>query len=102
MPKFLASESYAPNAYRDQVQKHLKSHTLEHLRVRRRSDALIIESGPDSGSIKHARLRRYGQHLWRLDMAQRGRWQVTPFRGLLPDLLEMLTGDFLWTLIPRG
>jgi len=101
MPKFLASESYALNAYRDQVQKHLTSHALEHLRVRRRSDALIIESGPDKGAIKHARLRRYGQHLWRLDMAHRGKWQVTPVRGLLTDLLETLTGEFGWVLMPR-
>jgi hypothetical protein len=40
-------------------------------------------------------------HLWRLDMATHtGRWQPTPFRALLDELVAMVVDSFPWTLTP--
>jgi hypothetical protein len=74
---------------------------LGHLRVRRRGDLLILESGPRHAPHRHARLRRVTVHLWRLEMpASPGRWNSTPFRDQLGTLLEMLVEHFPWTLAP--
>jgi hypothetical protein len=74
---------------------------LSHLRVRRRGDLLILESGPPEESRHHARLRRVAVHLWRLEMpASSSRWSLTPFRDQLKVLLEMLVHQFPWTLEP--
>ena len=74
---------------------------LEHLRVRKYGAQLIIESGPEKDPIKHARFKRDTVHLWKLDMATHtGRWETTPFRGLLDDLRQMLVDDFGWVLTP--
>lgn len=102
MPKFLASEDYDPNAYVDEVREHLADRGFDHLRVRRYADHVIIESGPKKDAIKHARLRRVTKHLWRVEMAEHtGRWEPTPFRGLLKELLPLLTDELGWTLAPR-
>lgn len=102
MPKLLASEPYDPDTYVDDVRDHLHEHGLDHLRVRRRSDLLVIESGPNKDSFKHTRLRRVTKHLWRVEMAKpRGGWEPTPFRGPLKELLSMLTATFGWVLSPR-
>ena len=101
MPKFLASEDYAPDDYRDTVQEHLVARALTHLRVRRHADLLIIESGPKKNPCKHARLRRVTKHLWRLEMATHtGQWEPTPYRDQLQRLLDLLTDEFGWTLAP--
>lgn len=102
MPKFLASEDYDPDTYVDDVREHFAAQSIDHLRVRRYSDQLIIESGSKQDAIKHARLRRVTKHLWRLEMANHsGRWEVTLYRDQLKNLLALLTGDLRWTLAPR-
>ena len=78
---------------------HEQGHT--HLRVRRRADLLVIESGPDGDPIKHARLRRATVHLWTLEMATHtGKWQPTGLRGLLDEIKNSLVHDFGWVLTP--
>jgi len=63
--------------------------------------ALIVESGPTADPIRHFRLRRDTVHLWRLDMATHtGRWEPTPFRGQLAELVDMVIESFPWTLAP--
>jgi hypothetical protein len=75
---------------------------LEHLRVRERADLLVLESGPIDDPIPHARLRRLGREMWRLEMATHtGRWQVTPDHGPLRLLLQRLTQTYGWILAPR-
>lgn len=101
MPKFLASEDYDRDAYVDEVQEYLDSQGLDHLRVRRYSDTLIIESGSKKDAIKHVRLRRVAKHIWRLEMAGRSGWETTPARDQLKNLLALLSGEFGWTLAPR-
>jgi hypothetical protein len=102
MPKFLASEDYDRDAYVEVVLEHLQQRGLDHLRVRRHADVLVIESGPKKNAYKHARLRRVTKYLWRLEMAKpRGGWEPTPFRGPLNELLPMLTDTFGWVVSER-
>ncbi len=84
------------------VEEHLaESPELRHIRVRRRADLLTLESGDPRDPVPHARLRRVSVHLWQLEMSTHtGRWEPTPFRDQLTPLLDMLTDDFAWTLVP--
>jgi hypothetical protein len=95
MKKYHAEEDHA-----EIVRKTLASYEgLEHLRVRRRADLVVIESGATQDPIAHARFRRVTVHLWRLEMATHtGQWQPTPLRDQLERLVEMLIQDFAWTL----
>ena len=97
MPK-RAIEDYVVDELRDD----LAERGLNHLRVRRREDVLVIESGPRKGAVAHARLRRETVHLWRLEIATHtGEWQLTPLRDHLPALVEALVSSFGWTLEAR-
>ncbi len=86
----------------DAVEEHLaESPELRHIRVRMRADLLTLESGDPRNPVRHARLRRVSVHLWWLEMSTHtGRWEPTPFRDELTTLLEMLTDEFAWTLLP--
>jgi hypothetical protein len=96
MPKFSA-ESYDA----DTVAAFLRERGFHHLRARRRADLVTIESGPTADPFLHARLRRASVHLWRLEMATHsGRWEITPFRAGLEDLLRTLVDHFPWTIQP--
>jgi hypothetical protein len=94
MPKHLAQESDARL-----VRAAFRRPGLRHLRVRRRSDLVTVESGPDQDPIRHARFRRDTVHLWVLEIATHtGRWEKTPYRDLLPKLTELVIDAFPWTL----
>ena len=96
MPKFSA-ESYDA----ERVAEFLTERGLRHLRARRRADVVTIESGAATDPFPRARLRRVAVHIWRLEMATRsGRWDVTPFRASLDELLLLLVNTFPWTLQP--
>jgi hypothetical protein len=72
-----------------------------HLRARKYGTAVIVESGPATDPVKHIRLRRDTVHLWCLDVAHHtGRWERTPFRASLDDLVRTVLDDFAWTLTP--
>jgi hypothetical protein len=75
-------------------------HELKHVRVRKRADMLILESGPADDPFPHARLRRVAVHLWTLEMPTRGRWQPSGDRGPKEWLLELLVRQFGWMLTP--
>lgn len=76
-----------------------ESPDLRHIRVRRRADLLILESGNRRDPLPHARLRRVSAQSWRLEMpTHTGRWDPTPFRDDLVSLLKTLSHDFAWTL----
>jgi len=75
---------------------------LAHLRVRRRAAVLTIESGTSERPVAHARIRRQAAKIWQLEMATHtGRWQPTPFCGSRDELVEVLVGNFGWTLADR-
>ena len=76
---------------------------LEYLRVRKRGDLLIVESGPADDPIKHARLRRDTVHLWILEIADhKGRWEFTGLRDQRDKLLAALITEFPWILTPTA
>lgn len=93
MPKLRAEEDDA-----DDVREVLSRHEqLSHLRVRRRADALILESGPKEEPIRHARFRRMTAGIWELDAAtHRGQWEWTGHRALLSKLLDILLDEYPW------
>jgi hypothetical protein len=79
----------------------LKTKALTHLRVRRHGVLLVLESGPDDDPIPHARFRRLGAHLWRLEMATHNEgWETTPLCGQIDKLLDFLLAQVPWALTP--
>ena len=83
------------------VQTLLHERGATHLRARKRGVAVIVESGRADDPVHHFRLRRDTVHLWRLDMATHtGRWQSTPFRAQLDELVAMVVDSFPWTIAP--
>ena len=95
MPKVLAEDGHVA-----QVRQAFASYEgLEHLRVRRRADLVVVESGLADDPIAHARFRRVAARIWVLEMATHtGRWQPSGVRGPLESLVEALITDFGWTL----
>lgn len=92
------AESY----HSDHVQKLLHKRGATHLRARKHGSNIIVESGAPADPIKHFRLRRDTGHLWHLDMADHaGRWERTPFRAPLDELVTMVFDSFPWTVTPR-
>ena len=83
----------------ERVEDLLHKRGATHLRARKHGAAVLVESGPKDNSVKHFRIRRETVHLWMLDMANhRGKWQRTPFRASIDDLVQMVLDDFPWTL----
>jgi hypothetical protein len=81
------------------VEKMLHAGGFSHLRARKYGNAVIVESGPQSDPMKHMRLRRDTVHLWRLEFADhRDRWEQTPYREQIEDLVQLVIDDFPWTL----
>ena len=96
MPKYQA-EDHDPQT----VERLLHARQLNHLRGRKYGAAVIVESGPKDDPVKHLRLTRETVHLWLLDIADhRGRWERTPERGSLEDLVTLVMDTFPWTLQP--
>jgi hypothetical protein len=97
MPKLLAED-----AHLDQLTQAFAAYDgLEHLRVRRRADLLVVESGPNDDPVPHARFRRVAARVWELEMATHtGRWQPSGERGALAVLVETFINAFGWTLTP--
>jgi hypothetical protein len=86
------------------VEQFLRRHPdLAHIRVRQRAALITLESGPPADPVLHARLRRLAVNFWQLEMATHtGRWEPTPFRAARNELLEILLGNFGWTLAERA
>ena len=96
MPKPKADPHHATR-----VQEALHAAGATHLRARKHGAAVMVESGPEDDPVKHFRVRRETVHLWCLDMANhRGRWERTPFRQPIEDLVLMVLEQFPWTLTP--
>lgn len=95
---FVVDEHHA-----EEVRQHLAQYEgLEHVRARRRSDLLTLESGPKDNVIPHTRLRRVGVHKWQIEMPLRGGgWDATGLRGPLVEALDLVVSEFPWMLAPR-
>lgn len=94
MRKYAADEHHSPI-----VERLLHERGFKHLRARKYGAAVIVESGPKDDVVKHIRLTRQGVHIWTVDMANRhGRWESTPFRASLDELVAAVADTFPWTL----
>ena len=94
MPKYQAEDSHAKT-----VERLLHARDFAHLRARKYGATVIVESGPDDDVYKHLRLTRDGVHVWSLHIANhRGRWEPTPFRAPLDELVTLVADTFPWTL----
>ena len=94
MPKFRTERNDA-----NEIEAFLHGRHYRHLRTRHRADLVNIDSGPARVPVPCARLRRVSVHLWRLEMpTHTGRWEITPFRGPLGELLEILVDRFPWAI----
>ncbi len=97
-PRVVAKYKAEPH-HASQVESLLHKRGAQHLRARCYGAAVLVESGPTKPADRHFRLRRDTVHLWYLDMAGRGsRWEPTPFRGTLDELVSMVVENFPWTL----
>ena len=87
----------------DKVLEHLAQFEgLDHVRARRRTDLLTLESGPKDDVVPHTRFRRVGVHRWQIEMPLKGGgWDRTPFRGQLIEVLDAVISQFPWMLAPR-
>lgn len=94
MPKYKAEDHHARH-----VEDQLHARDLKHLRARKYGATVIVESGPDDDALKHFRTRRDTVHVWLLDIADhRGKWERTPFRGELDELVGVVVEQFGWTI----
>jgi hypothetical protein len=94
MPKHSADPHHAAD-----VERRFHDRGFAHLRARKYGTTVIVESGPTSDPVRHLRLQRDTVHLWILEFADhRGRWERTPFRASLNELVAMVAGQFPWTV----
>jgi hypothetical protein len=86
----------------DWLHEHFKATDgLAHLRARKRGRVVTIESGPARNVVPHARFRRDTVHLWLLEMPGRSRrWERTPYRDNVENLMAILEEQFPWALAP--
>jgi hypothetical protein len=85
------------------VEAFLKRYQLDHLHARKRADAITLDAGTKADPWPRARARRVTTQWWTLDMADHyGRWELTPFRAPLIELLDLLADNFPWILANAG
>ena len=73
--------------------------TSRHLRLRKRADTIVIESGPPGDAYPHLRVRKLSAKNWGIDAATHtGRWEPMPFQAPLLELLATVAESFPWLL----
>jgi hypothetical protein len=93
----------ATNDDADDVREIFEKRKLSHLRVRRRGDYLIVESGDQADPVRHARFHHVTQGLWMLDAATHtGQWEPTMQRAPLLKLVETLIAEYSWLISEHG
>ena len=81
------------------VEQLLHEAGATHLRARTYGATVIVQSGPTKDPVKHFRLRRATAQWWFLEPAGRGgRWEKTPFRGNIQEMVSMAVDTFPWIL----
>jgi hypothetical protein len=68
---------------------------LDHLRARHDADLVMLESGPTAAPKPHARLRRVGPKMWRVELPLgHDAWEQTDLQANLDLALTFLAKDF--------
>jgi hypothetical protein len=72
---------------------------MHHETVTKHSPCLRVDAMDDVGAYPLLRLRRCTVHLWPLEFPNsRNRWESTPNRDTIPNLLKLMVTDFAWIL----
>lgn len=99
MPKPKASD-FDLAALRDMLRRQ---GGLDHLAVRKYGAHLILESQDKDASCKHARFTAVSAQFWTLGLPDhRGKWERTPYRGTLREMLDLTLTSFPWMLAPQS
>jgi len=84
-------------ADRDEIRKLLESHQLKHLDVSFRGNHLVISLKEDREP--RVRFTRIDEEEYQLGIARHtGAWDMTPYTGTIPELFNIVTGQFGWLL----
>ena len=83
-----------PYAARELASLLAKQPGLEHIKIKKHGDNLILFSDEGGQPWNHARMSALGRRAWVLSLAMRGRWEKTPFVGSIGELTEVLLGTF--------
>lgn len=82
---------------REEIRNLLESHHLTHLDVSFRGNHLLIYL--KNGKAPRIRFTRIGEKTYQLGVARHtGAWDMTPFAGAIPELFNMVIGQFGWLL----
>jgi hypothetical protein len=72
---------------------------LQEFHVAKHSPCLRVEAIDEQGNYPVLRLRRDTVHLWILELPKStNRWETTPYRATMPELMNMVVADFGWLL----
>lgn len=83
----------------DQIAALLEGEGLQHLHVLSRGTHLVIYSHDDGEKVPRTRFTRIGDRMYQLGMADhRGRWEMTPYSGTIPELFALLIDQFSFVL----
>jgi len=81
------------------VEKRLQENQLTHLHVTIRGNNIVVYSEYEKHKENRCRFTQIQTGLYIMNMADhRGKWELTPFEGLLNELLQMLIEQFPWVL----
>jgi hypothetical protein len=68
---------------------------LEHIKVKKHGDSLILFSVEGGQRWNHARLTSLGRDVWGLSLGMSsGRWERTPFVGTMKEVTATLFENF--------
>lgn len=85
----------ALDAARDLAALLAKQPGLDHLKVKKHGDSLIVLCDDGGRPDKRARLTALDRRTWGLSLAMfGGRWERTPFTGTLAELTVVLAENF--------
>ncbi|TFJ92656.1 hypothetical protein [Lentibacillus salicampi] len=86
---------------KDVLEGILERKGFTHLNVRKHGNHLVIYSVEDDEKVNRARLTKVTAQYYQLGMADhRGKWESTPFRGTMDEMVTLLTNDFAFALAP--
>lgn len=83
------------------LEEVLEQKGFTHLNVRKHGKHLVIYSMENGEKVNRARLTKVTAQYYQIGMADhRGKWESTPFRGTMEEMVTLLTSDFGFALAP--
>ena len=81
------------------IDKELQNKGYSYLKVRIHGKNLVIYAEESGEKYNRARLTKHNSQKYQIAIADhRGKWELTPFVGTLPEMLAMLTEQFSFVL----